>query len=129
MWSGAYPAAAGAQSIERRFEAGGQFAAPVLSEFSETDVGLGGRLSYRLTSFIRVEGELNFFPSKLTGEREYGSSHFSGHFSGSRAEGLFGLTMGPQWEKLGLFGRLRPGFVRFGETRCACASGFKSRLS
>ena len=111
---------AGAQSIEHRFEVGAQFAAPTFGEFSETDVGLGGRLSYRLTSLIGVEGELNVFPAKLTGEGDYvsghGGNHFSGHFSGYRAEGLFGVTIGPRLEKFGLFGRLRPGFVRFGET-------------
>ena len=47
---------ASAQSIERRFEVGFQVAAPALGEFSETDVGVGGRLSYRLTSLLAVEG-------------------------------------------------------------------------
>ena len=42
----AWPAAAVAQSSPSRFELGVQVTSAVLSEFDETDVGVGGRLAW-----------------------------------------------------------------------------------
>lgn len=91
---------------EQRFELGGQLVSPNHSEFDSTDFGLGAQFGYRLTSAIFLEAELNFFPGDLTEDRPF-SSH--------RLEGLFGIRAGRRWERAGVFAKLRPGFLTFGE--------------
>lgn len=83
-----------------------QLVAPRFGAFETTDVGFGGRLSYLLRPYFALEGELTFFPANLTEEQP---------FSDRRVEGLFGVKVGPRFEKFGVFGRLRPGFFRFGK--------------
>jgi len=97
---------AAAQSNPSRFELGFQFTGNSLSEFDTTDAGLGGRATFNLTPLIGLEAEVNFYPGDLTEARA---------FSGARTEGLFGVKVGAQRGKVKLFGKVRPGFVHFGE--------------
>jgi hypothetical protein len=94
---------AGAQS---RLEASGQFVVTDLSELDSTDYGFGGRLGFAVTRLFTFEGELNFFPSDIP---ELVS------VSSSRLEGLFGVKVGPRFGRFSVFGKVRPGFVEFGE--------------
>jgi hypothetical protein len=88
-----------------RFELAGKFVTHGQSEFDETDLGFGAQFGYRLTPNITLEAELSVFPGDLTD---------SAPFSASRLEGLFGVKAGRQWEKMGLFGKVRPGFLHYG---------------
>jgi hypothetical protein len=81
-------------------------AGSVSSEFDTTDVGFGGRGSWHPVPLVGVEGEVALYPGDLGGRVA---------FSGSRVEGLFGATVGPRLGRIRPFGKLRPGFVRFGE--------------
>lgn len=113
-----------------KFEAGGQFSVlnaklvseanatvvicvqapcpPVVNSFSKsrkTQPGFGGRFGYNLTEDLAIEAELNFFPK---------ADSFSppGAFNdGNLIEGLFGLKAGKRFEKAGIFGKARPGFL------------------
>ena len=98
--------AGGASAQEKKLEAGVQLALNSLDELDSTDVGFGGRLAFRPASLFAVEGELNFFPEDIPSQVPVTSS---------RLEGLFGVRVGPRFERVGLFAKLRPGFVRFGE--------------
>jgi hypothetical protein len=80
------------------------------SDFDTTDNGVGGRITYNLSDNFGLESEFNFFPQEranfangtsLTGSR--------------RSQGLFGAKYGIRSEKFGIFGKIRPGFIRFGE--------------
>lgn len=102
------PSPARAHSDELRFELGLQFARNSVNEFDSTDSGLGGRVTFNVTRGIGLEAELNFYPGDLTEVRP---------FSGGRAEGLFGVKVGATRGRLSLFGKARPGFLRFGEAR------------
>src|SRR5215203_379418 len=67
----------------------------------ETHAGIGGRVTYNLNRSIAVEGEINFFPEKqsiLTAD-------------GNAIQAQFGVKIGKRFEKFGLFGKLRPGFL------------------
>jgi len=112
-----------------RFEVGGQFSVlnnsvvsdvsapsvicvttpcPTIFSFSKsrtTQVGFGGRFAYNLTDNIAVEGELNFFPKVDLFDQPDAFN------DGNLVEGLFGLKAGKRFEKIGIFGKARPGFL------------------
>jgi outer membrane protein with beta-barrel domain len=86
-----------------KFEIGGQFVVTRLSDIlDDTNVGVGGRLTYNFTQNIALEGELNYFPQDL-GVVTSTSSY----------QGLFGIKTGIRSERAGIFGKIRPGFTRF----------------
>jgi len=105
-----------AQSTDdSRFEVAGQL---TLLRFYGTRVGGGGRITYNINDVFALEGEANFLPDN----KDY---LFSG---GRQSQFLFGLKSGQRGETVGIFGKLRPGFVQFnryfiGENNPAC-SGF-----
>jgi len=116
-------AAAFAQPTEnRKLEISGQLAVNDLEELETTDVGFGGRLGIRVAPLFTFEGELNLFPSDIPDEVPVTSL---------RLEGLFGVKVGPRFDRFSLFGKVRPGFVRFGEAPepIACILIFPPPLS
>ncbi len=111
---------AAAQESVPRFEIGGQFSlvsrnkpAPLFSsptivpdDFDhEIRAGFGGRFSYNLTDYLAVEAEGNFFPRR-------GESDLSGP-DGHMYQGQFGVKAGKRFSKVGIFAKVRPGFVGF----------------
>jgi hypothetical protein len=92
-----------AQSDEYRFEVGVQFAAlkqgPGYWFDDASGIGGGGRLTINLTKHLALEGELNYFPS-------------TGYYEVQRLQGQFGVKSGIRFNQFGLFGKLRPGFLR-----------------
>lgn len=95
-----------AQSDEYAFEAAIHLGTSVSSEFEGTDVGGGGRLSWRPIALLGVEGEFTFYPGEFADQPA---------FSGGRVEGLFGATAGPRLGRVRPFVKLRPGFLTFRE--------------
>ncbi len=96
-----------AQSNEdRKLEVSGQLVVNDLAELETTDLGFGGRFGFRATSLLTFEGELNLFPSDIPEEVPVTSS---------RLEGLFGVKVGPRFNRFSVFGKVRPGFLQFGE--------------
>jgi hypothetical protein len=65
-----------------------------------TEWGGGGRVGYHFNRYVGVEAEVNFFPD---GDPEAG---------GSKIEGLFGAKVGHRGERVGVFAKARPGFLR-----------------
>lgn len=112
-----------AQRDPSRFEIGGQFSLLTVnkptSQFEDLasgDVvapGFGARFTYNLTRDIALEAEGNFFPERSF---EPGGSWVGGLNNvpgGHIFQGQFGVKVGKRFEKLGLFIKVRPGFVRF----------------
>ncbi len=96
------------QTEPAKLEIGAQFSSLTLSEPGvKREVGIGGRLTYNLTTNLAVEAEGNYFPSGST-------TGFSP--GGSILQGQFGLKAGKRWEKFGVFAKARPGFVSFDGT-------------
>lgn len=100
------PDVAQGQSGPARFDVGVQIASPSSSQFDAADVGLGGRLAWHPIGLVGVEAEINFYSGDFPEPRP---------FSRVRVEGLFGSTVGPRFDRIRPFARLRPGFVRFHE--------------
>jgi hypothetical protein len=101
-----------AQSNISGLEVGGQFTTIHLSEFDETTAGFGARLTYNVSSYIALEGEVNFFPQRIN------VSHFTS--SGQRLEGLFGIKSGIRSKRVGVFGKLKPGLIHFSQQHRPC---------
>lgn len=92
------------QESRPRFELGAHLATTSRDELDTTDVGFGGRFGFRASSLLGIEGELSFYPSDVPDNAPITSS---------RLEGLFGIQIGPRFDRFSLFGKARPGFVRF----------------
>lgn len=96
---------ASAQNQKDRIEIGVQSTSLTLfhpdASFDDTSAGIGGRVTYNLNRSIAAEAEINFFPQKqliLTAD-------------GSAIQAQFGVKAGKRFEKFGLFGKVRPGFL------------------
>ncbi len=98
----------GAQSNTPKIEVGAQFSAIRIIEpgiSTRTEPGFGGRLTYNVTRNIGLEAELGFFPKR--------SERITNLSGGRTIQGLFGAKVGIRREKVGVFGKLRPGFLSF----------------
>ena len=97
---------AAGQSVENRLQLGIQLAGAVSGEFEDTDVGIGVHFSWHPMVVVGAEAEVGIYPENFAGVPA---------FSGSRVEGLFGVTVGPGIGRLRPFAKLRSGFVTFHE--------------
>lgn len=104
------------------FEAGVHVASSEWSEFDGTDLGVGGRITWRPTSLLGVDADLTWYPSGFPDRIA---------FSGSRVEGLFGVTLGPQMNRIRPFAKAAAGFLRSSEAPepFACIAIFPPPLS
>lgn len=100
------PAAdAAAQSLA----ASGHFASAQWSEFDGNDYGVGGRLTWTPSSTIGVDADFTWYPSDFPPDTR-------APFSGSRVEGLFGVTAGPRINRIRPFLKAAAGFLAVGDT-------------
>lgn len=118
----ARPDPVAAQSGRDRFEFGVHVSSAISGEFNRTDVGLGGRLSWHPVGLVGIESEINLYPGDFPDARP---------FSRGRAEGMFGVTVGPSFNGVRPFARLRSGFlhVREAPRPYACVRIFPPLLS
>jgi hypothetical protein len=86
------------------FEAGAHLAVAQWSEFDGTDVGFGGRFTFKPSSLLGVDADLTWYPSDFPGDDI--------SFSGSRFEGLFGVTAGPRLNRIRPFAKAAAGLLR-----------------
>ena len=97
----------------KRFEVGVQFTSlfvdPSNSQGSlfapqiHVEPGFGGRVTFNLTENIAFEGEGNY----------YTREQFSFPEGGKMFQGQFGAKIGKRFDRWGVFGKARPGFVGF----------------
>lgn len=106
-------------SDEKKFEVGAQFSVLQISDPDSlnvnnpddqqrrTEAGFGGRTTCNLNRNFALEAEVNFFPRDFNQVRT--------DFTGGRiTQGLFGIKTGIRKDKIGIFGKARPGFVSSG---------------
>lgn len=118
----------------RPFEIGGHFTIMFQQDYEVSDVvfkeigfnervtinnryesGFGGRVTYNINNNLAVEGEVNFTPSTRT-VNELGRAGIvgTGVFSGGeKTQFLSGVKYGIRRKKYGVFGKIRPGAIRF----------------
>jgi hypothetical protein len=99
-----------AQSEVPKVEIGGHFSLLRLPRnqqgFDTTAMGGGVRATFNLNSGIALEGEVNYYP-------ELNSTPII--IESQAVVGLFGVKTGWRSEKMGVFGKVRPGLLRFEE--------------
>jgi outer membrane protein with beta-barrel domain len=97
-----HSAYARAQSNESKIEVGAQFSVlgggPGYWLDSPTSVGGGVRLTFNFTRYLALEGELNYLPD-------------AGFNNSERYQGQFGIKTGLRFDRFGVFGKVRPGFI------------------
>ena len=109
---------ASAQSDTPKVEVGAQFTVLHLSYHYQgregstiftdnTWKGFGGRLTYNLTSHVAIEGEITKFKTD-----EFSPPTFDNDAQ-PEVQGLFGVKAGWRGQRVGVFGKVRPGFTRF----------------
>ncbi len=109
-----------AQTETPRYEVGVQFSSLSINEpnssLYRTEPGFGGRFTVNLTDYLAVEAETNFYPNQ---------SVFRAANTGGRAfSGLFGAKIGKRYNRFGVYGKVRPGFVSFSEGRIPSVTSF-----
>jgi hypothetical protein len=84
-----------------KFETGFLFTGLHLDKLDEAAVGLGGRFTYNRFEHLALEAEASHYPENP-----------SGNFG--ETEALFGIKAGARVDEVGLFAKVRPGFIYFG---------------
>lgn len=90
-------ALAAAQDSPGRFEAGAAFSTLHMTGFAPLGPALEGDVNFG--RYIALDGAFSWFPNSTRGH--------------SSATGFFGAKAGKRWERFGLFGKVRPGFLTF----------------
>lgn len=100
-----------AQTETPRYEVGAQFSLLSLNEpnssLYRTEPGFGGRFTVNLTDYLAAEAETNFYPNQ--------SILNNTNTAGRAFSGLFGAKIGKRYNRFGIYGKVRPGFVSFSE--------------
>ena len=105
----------GAGERTKRFEVGAQFTSLFVKPSNSqgalffprihAEPGLGGRVTFNLTDSIAFEAEGNYFTRE----------QFSFPEGGKMFQGQFGAKIGKRFDRWGVFGKARPGFVGFSQ--------------
>ncbi len=92
-----------------KFEAAAEFTSLTKPDFDggTTKPGFGGRFTYNVRKSVAIEAAGYFFPHKC--------HTCIDDNAGNITEGLFGVKAGKRFQKWGIFGKGRPGFVSFSE--------------
>ena len=102
-------AQAQSRSETPKVEVGVQYTLLRFTDADQTDSGVGGRVTYNTSDNFSLETEFNFFPQGRVNFANLSS------LNSRRMQGLFGAKYGIRTQKFGIFGKARPGFVRFSE--------------
>ncbi len=95
-----------AQSETPKVEVGVQFSVIRFSDLVVTEPGFGVRFTYNINKHLAVEAEGNIFPRD---PQDFLEATKGGH----KTQALFGIKAGTRSRRVGLFGKIRPGFVNF----------------
>ncbi len=105
-------AQAQSRSETPKIEFGAQYTLLRFTDAEVTDSGVGGRITYNVSDNFSLETEINFFPEERL---NFANLSNLATLDSRRMQGLFGAKYGVRSEKFGIFGKIRPGFVRFSE--------------
>lgn len=101
--AGVFFSVTGQSATAQSVDVGAQYSLIRLRDLGTTDSGVGGRISYYVTSAVAIEAELNYFPQDRRDPFE----------SGRKTQALFGIKTGLRSDTAGVFGKIRPGFMHF----------------
>lgn len=118
---GGAPTAA-AQPAADRFEVAANLNVLRLSDFDATSAGIGGRVSFDLTKYASLEGELAFFPKDRIVQPPFPTAFGPFQIANERRrmDVLAGLKVGTRGDRFGVFAKARPGVTRLIDRGTAC---------
>jgi hypothetical protein len=87
---------------------------------TRAEPGFGARFTYNVTNHIALDAEGNFFPGRPL--NKFGGFTTGGVPAGHIYQGQFGVKAGKRFKKVGVFIKVRPGFVGF--TQASQFTGF-----
>ena len=111
-----------AQSDRPAIEVAGQAALLRLNDSGTTNAGLGGRFSWDVSRWVSVDAEVNYFP-KDNFEVPMPADPpgvFRVSYHRRRTDVLAGVKVGHRGGRLGLFGKVRPGFTHLTDRGIDC---------
>ena len=105
------------------FEATVHLASSQWSEFDGTDIGGGGRLTFKPTPIIGIDADVTWYPGEFPPDGI--------PFTGNRFEGFFGVTAGPRLAGFRPFAKAAGGFMKVSESAqpIVCVAIFPPPLS
>lgn len=110
-----------AQTEPPRVEIGGQLNVLRLSDSSDTNVGLGGRVTFNLARWLGLEAEYQFLPKdELELSETVDGSLVGIRYERRRSTALFGVKAGYRGERFGVFGKVRPGVTALSDRGVEC---------
>lgn len=113
--------AALAQTEPPRVEVGGQLNVLRLSDSSDTNVGLGGRVTFNVARWLGLEAEYQFLPKdELELSETVDGSVVGVRYERRRSTALFGVKTGYRGERFGVFGKVRPGVTALSDRGVEC---------
>lgn len=74
----------------------------------QTESGFGGRFTLNLTSWLGLDSTLNYFPT---------TDGVATGATGRVLQGQFGVKAGGRFQRFGIYGKVRPGFVSFSRSQ------------
>jgi hypothetical protein len=91
-------------------------------ENSDANVGLGGRVTVDVTPWLSVEGEYQFIPRdqlEVT-DGAIGGQRLGIRYHRRRSTALAGIKAGYRGQRVGVFGKVRPGVTRLTDRGVEC---------
>jgi hypothetical protein len=88
-------------AFAQKYELGVQASGMHLHKIDESPLGIGARFDYNFTPISAADLELTHYPQNSAGN--FGET-----------TGLFGIRIGPRLGRVGIFAKVRPGFIHFG---------------
>jgi len=111
---------ASAQNPAGSFQVGAQIGFARSGTFDGSEIGVGGRLTWKPLATLGVESEINFYPADFPD---------GAAFSGRRVELLFGGTVGPRFGSVRPFARAGGGFLHYSGRPVVCILIYPPPLS
>lgn len=91
----------------------GQFTVLARGHDDSSSIGVGGRLTVGLSRSVSIDGEFTFSPHDDVGSGLALAAGSGGLvYKRHRADGLLGIKAGYRGQRLGIFGKVRPGFSK-----------------
>ncbi|HTV01174.1 MAG TPA: outer membrane beta-barrel protein [Luteitalea sp.] len=111
-----------AQARTTSIEVGGQVNVLRLSDASDTNIGVGGRVTVDVSRWVSLEGEYQFTPSdEFTVSNVLPDGARVGvRYERRRSTAVFGVKAGYRGDRIGVFAKARPGVTRLSNRGVEC---------
>jgi hypothetical protein len=112
---------AAAQTARPRFEVAGHFSTLRIGAAGNTNAGIGGHVACDFSRWLAVEAEMSLFPRDRIDVEMGFTPTTTTRWSRRRLEGFVGPKVGVRGDRVGVFAKVRPGFVTLSNTGMGCA--------